>query len=643
MINSPGARIAVATAVLSTLAACGGGGSTPATSSQSTAQSVNLPILVSDASSEDWATIGVKVVAVSLTASDGSTTTVFSSSAGVPVNLAQLDQIGELLSNAAVPVGTYTAATLTLSANPGDVSLTVSADPESGFPLTAGSTVPNDEIQIQGLEGTSGAQTVRVPVKFPTPLVVSANGNNALNLEVDLGHPAFIVEHMPVGGAPIWAVNFRGPVRHHPLRDIRELVLRHLYGTVSAVAADNTTLTLAREMPAVPVTQPESAVATGAAVDVKVDAANGTLFTDMDAKTTTTVTSFASLGTLTGKQLRVAARYQQDGTLVATRIWAASSFNTVWMSPEGHVLHVDRANNQVLLADESGHPVSLGVDASTKFYFRTPANATADTTPIGTGPAFLSHLERGFKVHAQVVDPLSAHLVAQSIDIETADFSGRIANPTTTGFSYIHNFANAADNYNDALTYIDSQTANGDDGAGHPVTGFKFWNFAFPTKIDSGSGAVADFVGAAGGGVDFGGIVGSLKPHGVSYARWGDAANASGWSAPSVVLLPSPVPLGLVSSGWSNNTFTMTAVGGTKPVTIDVDTTAGSAALVYQVDRSNGHVTVTPQDVSTTAGLAALTAGLQTGTAVKVSGVPQPDGSLKAYALTYFTGLQPGQ
>jgi hypothetical protein len=642
MVNSHRATRALAIGVAAALTACGGG-SNPAASSQATAQSVSMPILMSDASSEDWATIGVKLLAITLTASDGSTTTVFSSSAGVPVNLAQLDQIGELLSNASVPVGTYTAATLSLSANAGDVTLTASANPESGFPLAAGTTVPSDQIQIQGAQGASGAQTVNVPVKFPTPLVVSANGNNALNLEVDLSHPAFIVQHIPVGGSPLWAVNFRGPVRHHPLRDVRELVLRHLYGQVSAVAADNATLTLAREMPAMPITQPETAVATGTSIDLKVDATNGTLFTDLDAKTTKTITSFASIGSLAGTQLRVAARYQQDGSLVATRIWAASSFNTVWLSPEGHVLRVDRANNQLLLADESGHPVSIAVDDVTQFYFRTPANALADATPIGTGTAFLANLVRGFKVHVQVADPLAAHLVAQSVDIETAGFSGKIANPTNSGFNYVHNFANAGDNYNVALKFIDAQSSNGDDGQGNAVTGFKFWNFAFPTQVDSGSSAVSDFVSAVGGGVDFGGIVGSFKAHGVTYARWGDTANASGWSAPSVVLQPSPVPLGLVNTGWANNSFTMTVVGGTKPVTVDVDTATGSAALVYQVDRSNGHVTVTPEDVSTSAGLAALTQGLQSGAAVKVSAVPQPDGSLKAYVLTYFTGMQPGQ
>ena len=36
-----------------------------------------------------------------------------------------------------------------------------------------------------------------------------------------------------------------------------------------------------------------------------------------------------------------------------------------------------------------------------------------------------------------------------------------------------------------------------------------------------------------------------------------------------------------------------------------------------------------------------FTTGMATGTKVLVSGVPQPDGSVKAYVITYFTGTTP--
>ena len=78
------------------------------------------------------------------------------------------------------------------------------------------------------------------------------------------------------------------------------------------------------------------------------------------------------------------------------------------------------------------------------------------------------------------------------------------------------------------------------------------------------------------------------------------------------------------------------------PATVDVSTAAGSATLVYQVDRSNGVVTISPVDVTTSAGLQTLTNGLSAGAFVKVYGIPQPDGTLKSYVISYFTGMSPG-
>jgi hypothetical protein len=63
---------------------------------------------------------------------------------------------------------------------------------------------------------------------------------------------------------------------------------------------------------------------------------------------------------------------------------------------------------------------------------------------------------------------------------------------------------------------------------------------------------------------------------------------------------------------------------------------------VYQVDRSNGVVTISPVDVTTSTGLQTLTNGLSAGTAVKVYGIPQPDGTFKSYVIDYFTGMSPG-
>jgi hypothetical protein len=80
-------------------------------------------------------------------------------------------------------------------------------------------------------------------------------------------------------------------------------------------------------------------------------------------------------------------------------------------------------------------------------------------------------------------------------------------------------------------------------------------------------------------------------------------------------------------SGMSSNSFSINAVGGTTPLTVDFSTTSGSATLVYQVDRTNGVVTISPQDITSAAGLAALTSGLQAGSKVQVYDVPQDDGT----------------
>ncbi len=640
--------IGIATALIS---ACGGGSgagsSTPSSSGTGTLQTGNVSMLLSDSSTEDWATIGVKVLSIALVPQGGgSNVTVYSAPSPAPtVNLVQLDQIAELLGNSAVPAGTYTAAVLTVGANSGDVSLTVAADPQSGFAALPGATIPAAQIQIQHTQGASPNLTVPVEVSFDSPLVVSANQNNSLDLEFDLGHPAFIIGHVSPGADTVWAVNFDGPVRHHPLHDLRRLILRHSYGEVTAIAADNSSITIMKEFPTEPAVNPETPVSTRQSLTLLADATNGTLLYDVDAGSKTVIKDFSTESSLSGKQVRIAARYQEDGTLVATRIWASADFNKVWVSPEGHVLHVDAANDVVSVAGEDGTAVKLEVDANTEFFFRQPQDPAADATPIATGTAFLTakDLVRGFKIHASVVDPLATTWVAQSIDIETAKYDGALSAANNTGFTYTRVFHTAGDDYTYRLNYISDTTANGTDGSGNAINGYFWWNFAYPTVLDSGAGAITDFISATDGSVTFGGSVGAVPSYGASFAVWNDPANPTGWSAAATVLTPATLPLGTVATGLQNDAFTMTVAGGANAATVKVSTDTGGATLVYQVDRTDGVVTVSPIDISKSSGLASLTTGLVAGAPVKVYGIPEPDGSLKAYVLTYFTGTMPAQ
>jgi hypothetical protein len=202
-------------------------------------------------------------------------------------------------------------------------------------------------------------------------------------------------------------------------------------------------------------------------------------------------------------------------------------------------------------------------------------------------------------------------------------------------------FRSAADDYLVNLDHIAGTSANGEDADGNPIMGFKFWDFAYPTVITSGPTAVATFVTTTNGAVNFGGTAGSVSTWGASYARWADPANATGWSIPWTVLEPTPLPLGTVTTALVNGSFTLSVAGGTIPAPVNVSSSSGSATLVYQVDRVGNVVTVTAIDITTASGMSSLTAGLAVGAKVKVYGIPQANGSLNAYVLTYFTGSEP--
>ncbi len=636
--------------------ACGSSSGANLGSNGGGTQDGSVNMMVSDASTEDWATIGIKILSISLVPQGGgSPVNVYTAPSPVPTtNLVQLDQLSDLLGTVSAPAGTYTGAILTVSANSGDVTLVVAADPEAGFAGTAGATIPSNQIQIQGKSGSAGSFTVPVKINFVSPLVVAANQTSFVDVEFDLAHPAFLVGHVPpaAGGQTIWAVNFnKGPVRHHPIWDVTRLVLRHTYGTVTSVSMDNSSIMITKDFPIEPPTNPEFAIASSRSLTILADAANGTLFYDVDAKTVVTIKDFSTVSsTLPGRYVRIAARYQSDGSLVAVRIWAANAFNSVYLSPEGHVLHVNTTTDVITVENELGQPVNLIVDANTEFYFRTPWNAVADSTPIGQGTGFLTskNLVRGFKIHASVdptvvpPDPTLGPFTVETVDIEIARYDGSISAVNANNFTYTRKFNTSSDNYTFSLPYISSNTPNGTDpSTGAAIMGYKWWNFTFPTLLNDGSGAILSFENATNGTVNFGGSAGAYPVWGESYATWNDPILANAWAVPWTVLIPTTVPLGTAQTSYSNGTFMMSEPLGNMNVAVDLSTTSGSGTLVYQVDRTNGIVTVSAVDITTSAGQQTITTNLVQGTPVKVYGIPQANDTLKAYVVLYYTGSMP--
>jgi len=628
-----------------------GCGSNSSSSNNPGTQNGQISMMVSDDPVNDWAEIGVKILSISLTPQSGGTPLVVYT-APTPVNmvnLIELDQLADILDSVSVPAGTYTGATFTLGANPGDVALTASSNPDLGFAGTPGEIVPSTQIQILGATGTAGNLTVPLNVTFVSPVTVTAGQSGGIDFEFNLSHPAFIVAHAPLGGGQtLWAVNFKPALRHHPIFDIARLVLRHLYGSFVSVSSDNSSIIVNRVFPEEPPVNPEQAIPTSRNLTILADKANGTLFYDMDAHTHTRITDFSTVGSnLSGKFLRIAARFQVDGSLVAVRIWVSSSFNTVWLSPEGHVRHV--LSSSLIVDNEDGVPVTVDVNGNTQFFFRAPANPRSDANPICTGTSCLSDLVRGFKVHVTVADPLQVPLVADTVDIEIARFDGLISSPNTTSFVYTRNFMDSTDNYARTMFYISNSTANGNDPkTGAAIMGFKWWDFAFPTIVDSNvtsSNPIGDFVSATGGSANFGGTVGAAPVFGGSYATWNNSANQNGWAVPWTIVAPAPLPLATVATGWVQNgtsdSFNIAVTGGTNQVTVDASAVPGSATLVYQVDRNNGIITISPVDLTTSAGQNTVQTNLNLGTPVKVFGVPQINGSIKAYVFFYFTGTAP--
>jgi len=184
-------------------------------------------------------------------------------------------------------------------------------------------------------------------------------------------------------------------------------------------------------------------------------------------------------------------------------------------------------------------------------------------------------------------------------------------------------------------------SANGTDSSGNMILGFKYWNFAFPTLITDGSSVPGDFIAATSGTVSFGSGAAPITAYGTTAAVWNDPASMNAWSAPWAILLPVPLPLATVTTGVSNDSFTISVPNGTQAVTVNVNSTSGSATLVYQVDRTDGILTISPVDIGSGTGLMTFTNAVSAGTPVKVYGIPQSDGTLTAYVVSYFTGTMP--
>jgi len=139
--------------------------------------------------------------------------------------------------------------------------------------------------------------------------------------------------------------------------------------------------------------------------------------------------------------------------------------------------------------------VPLTVNASTQFFFRQPQSPRRISKPIATGTAYPvgRNLVRGFKVHAELVDPWPLRSSPRASSIETAQYSGAISGRAPPRSLTPAIFARPATITSTGWVHLDN-TANGSDARRQSLEGYKWWNFAYPTLLTTERMRWRDFV-----------------------------------------------------------------------------------------------------------------------------------------------------
>lgn len=591
------AGLCLAAPALALLTACGGGSSANSGATPPSGQTAQLSVLVTDAPSDSWADIGVIVRAVSLVpAGQGVSSAVLvydGSASTTQTNLVQLDELAQLLANAAIPAGTYDRAIVKIDPAPADVTLAPALD-ASGNPQDA---VPASQIVVNGVRDAHGWVTLPT-VTLDGALVAQPGSAVAVNLDFDLSSPLTVVTNDLVSPA-IYALNFT--VRHKTQASLDRLVLHHNLGQVTATATTGTpnTFTLHTQH--------------GADLTFDVDSANGTLFYNLDTGVSGPSTVLPADFQTGAAPLyaKASARLQNDGSLYAVRVWysATESRLPVW-TPEGHVTRVNPANDAFWVLDENGQPMKFLVDAGTQYFFKGGAAA------IGSGQAFLANLARGFKVQVSVADATKVPPTAATVDIQRAVYGGIVDGASPAGFSLLKSLWGQTDVFGPI----------GYDAA------FSWWNLAYPTQAST---SVAGFAAQASA------TAGAQATPIVVAADATLAWNPGGaWDARNAIFLPRAIStlVQTVSTPYANGaagiTYTAFAADGTPipGVTLNVlmATAAGSQPIVREYTRGGNSLTI--RDLTPDQWAAALPQGAR----VRVFGIPDTQGNFQAYVVNIF-------
>ena len=483
---------------------------------------VNL--LVTDAPSDDWQEVTVKVNSISLRMTgDQSWNSVWTADANNPnsgkLNLVDLSGVAQILGNATIPAGSYDRLKLVIDTNPATMKLVDDA----------GTTIDPTNITVVDPSGNGEIKVVIAPA-----LTVSDGGVANLQVDFDLAHPlSIIVQNGKV------VINLQ--IRHKAVpRNLRDIQFARNIGNVTAL--NGTTGFSMKTLE-------------GADVAFGVDA--NTIYVDVDANQPG---NFAGLAV--DKGVLVASNMNSDGSLFARRVWYGDITKLPVYTPEGLVRRV--GDNWLKILNKNAEPTAdsghychwdsdiVYVNDATTWTFH-------DTIPMGTGTAVLQNIRRGFRVSVEFVDPNVTPRVAKSINVQSAHDEGAIRSVSATGFTF-----GGGDYCNgwtsNVLPYGGLQYTH--EWAFSTITDhvFSWWFFGLPSGVSTSVQDFTDTVNQAKGA--------NLRVFARVELYW-DQAN-SRWVAESLVLAPEKLPdptrittayttasasMGVSTFDWDNDTL----------------------------------------------------------------------------------------
>ena len=484
----------------------------------------HVNLLVTDAPSDDWQQVTVKVNSISLRKTDDqSWNSVWTADANNPnsgkLNLVDLSGVAQILGNATIPAGSYDRLKLVIDTNPATMKLVDDA----------GTTIDPTNITVVDPSGNGEIKVVIAPA-----LTVSDGGVANLQVDFDLAHPlSIIVQNGKV------VINLQ--IRHKAVpRNLRDIQFARNIGNVTALNGTTGFSMTTLE---------------GADVTFGVDA--NTIYVDVDANQPG---NFAGLAV--DKGVLVASNMNSDGSLFARRVWYGDITKLPVYTPEGLVRRV--GDNWLKILNKNAEPTAdnghychwdsdiVYVNDATTWTFH-------DTIPMGTGTAVLQNIRRGFRVSVEFVDPNVTPRVAKSINVQSAHDEGAIRSVSATGFTF------------GGGDYCNGWTSNVLPNGGQHYTHewafstvtdhvFSWWFFGLPSGVSTSVQDFTDTVNQAKGA--------NLRVFARVELYW-DQAN-SRWVAESLVLAPEKLPdptrittayttasasMGVSTFDWDNDTL----------------------------------------------------------------------------------------